>query len=131
MPRPFIEKLITVLAAAFLLNWAWESLHSFLYVHYQGGAITQLVLLRAALFDAIVITLLYFAFLKWEFLQKRIWLTLPIGFIFAIVLEWWALGTSRWTYNELMPIIPIIGTGLTPTIQLGLISYFIFKTVKF
>lgn len=125
------NKVFFIFTAAFLLNWVWENAHAFLYIHYQGGQITQLILLRAAFFDAIFITLLYLIFLKWKFLQEKIWLALIIGFVVAVLLEWYALGTGRWAYSAMMPVIPVIKVGLTPGIQLGLLSYFLFKIFRF
>jgi len=52
------------------------------------------------------------------------WLIVPLG---IIGMEWYALTTSRWAYNVLMPIIPLLGTGLTPTIQLGLLGHLSYK----
>ena len=125
-----LKKTFFIFIFAFLLNLVWENLHSVLYLHYQNGPIGEWVLFRAALFDAGFIALLGLIFLSFSFLCKREWLALPIGFLAAVLLEIYALKTGRWTYNEMMPIIPIIKTGLTPTIQLGLLSFIAFKTVK-
>lgn len=119
------KKLLTIFILAFVLNFVWEELHSYLYVHYQSGEITQFVLLRAAAFDAAFITVLGFFFLTIPFLQNRVWLSFVFGLLAAIGIEWYALETGRWEYKEIMPIIPFLQTGLTPTVQLGLLSYFI------
>lgn len=123
------RRLFSVFLLAFAANFLWENLHAPLYVHYQGGGITEWILLRAALFDAVFITILGFFFIKFQFLRERLWFAVVIGVIFAIGLEWWALESGRWVYTSAMPIIPFIGTGLTPTIQLGLIGYLIFRFV--
>ena len=122
-----IKKLIAIFFLAFVFNFIWENAHSCLYAHYQGGTITQIILLRATLFDALIITVLGLLFLIFNFFKKRMWLVVTIAVIFAIVLEIYALKTGRWEYNHFMPLIPIVNTGLTPTIQLGLLSYIIFK----
>jgi len=31
------------------------------------------------------------------------------------------LGTGRWTYNDLMPILPIVGVGVWPVLQMSLL----------
>ena len=98
-----MKKLVVIFIIAFLLNWVWENLHSILYLHYQGEAITQLVLLRASFFDAFFITLM------------------------AVLLEQWALATNRWAYSDQMPIIPWLEVGLTPAIQLGITAYLAYK----
>lgn len=53
-----MKTLAKVFPAAFVLNAVWENMHAPLYVHYQGGSITEWILLRAALWDAIIIVAL-------------------------------------------------------------------------
>ncbi|QQR82569.1 hypothetical protein IPJ70_00420 [Candidatus Campbellbacteria bacterium] len=114
---------------AFFLNLMWEYAHSVLYVHYQGGAITDSILLHAALFDATFITLialpsLFFSRLKW-----RLVLPTLVAFMFAIALELYALNTGRWAYTKAMPLLPFIHVGLTPSIQLTLLTFIILYIV--
>ncbi len=113
---------LKVFSFAFIFNFVWENLHAPLYLHYRGGSITELILLRAALVDAALI--LFFSFLAAPLKQKksRYRLLLFLGLVTAIILEKWALATDRWQYSSAMPIIPILKTGLTPTIQLGLLG---------
>jgi len=82
------------------------------------------------LVDASFITVVGWLFLKFQYLKSKLWLAVTIGVVAAILLELYALQANRWAYNDLMPIIPILGTGLTPTIQLGLLIYIIFKITK-
>lgn len=46
-----------------------------------------------------------------------------------VAIEMWALYTERWVYNSLMPIIPIIRIGLTPTIQLAVTDFIVERLV--
>jgi len=119
----FARSVCIIFLSALILNALYENAHAFLYVHYQGGAISEGVLLHAALADAFIITALSLVFFYFERLARLAWLIVPLGFVVAIGIEWWALGTGRWAYGLLMPIIPLLGTGLTPTIQLGLLGY--------
>ena len=48
----------------------------------------------------------------------------------SVGIELYALETARWTYNSFMPIIPVVGVGLTPAVQLGLLGYASFKTAE-
>ena len=126
-----IKKLILIFILAFVFNFIWENLHSLLYVHYKGGSITEFVLLRAALFDASFITLLGFLAVFFKYPRRWMFYSVIMAIVFAILLELYALNSGRWMYETAMPIIPLIGTGLTPTIQLGLLSYLVFKiTIK-
>ncbi|VAW31866.1 hypothetical protein MNBD_CPR01-31 [hydrothermal vent metagenome] len=113
------------------MNFIWENLHSFLYLNYKGGEITQFILLRASLFDALLIAIISLPFLYFEFLKNKAWLIFIIGIAVAIFNEWYGLSTLRWIYSSNMPIIPIIKTGLTPTLQIGLLGYISFKITTF
>ncbi len=124
------KKLLLIFIYAFLLNWAWENLHSFLYMQYRGHEITQWVLLRATLFDAVFITALGALFAGVIYLRNRQWLAAVFGVIAAIGIEIYALYSGRWAYNSYMPIIPLLRVGLTPTVQLGILSYAIFRMVN-
>lgn len=121
-----LKKLIFAFFIAFALNFVWENLHSFLYIHYKGGEITEFILLRASLVDALII---FFLILPFVFLKKHSWLIILGGVIIAIIIELFALYTNRWNYTDTMPIIPIVNIGLTPTVQLGLLGYLTYNLI--
>ena len=125
------SRIFYIFLLAFIMNFIWENLHSFLYLNYKGGEITQFILLRASLFDALLIAIISLPFLYFEFLKTKAWLILIIGIAVATFNEWYGLSTLRWAYSSSMPIIPIIKTGLTPTLQLGLLGYISFKITTF
>jgi hypothetical protein len=114
-----LKKLGLVFVLALVLNWIWEVAHSFLYLDYQGGPITSFILFRSAVADAVMVLVLVWISQK----IKRPSFVIIGGLILAVIIEIWALKTGRWTYSPLMPIIPFLGTGLTPTIQLAVIGY--------
>ncbi len=118
-----MRRLIVIAAAGFLLNLLWEHAHSALYMSYQNGVITDFILFRAALFDAVVITLFSFPFLYFRCLENRHWILYLALVIFAVALETWALTTGRWVYADAMPIVPVLRIGLTPAIQLALLCF--------
>lgn len=125
MNMKHLARLPLIFLLAFFLNLMWEYAHSVLYMHYQGGPITDSILLHAALFDASFITLialpsLFFSRLKW-----RLVLPTLVAFVFAITLELYALNTGRWAYTEAMPLLPFVHVGLTPSIQLALLTLII------
>jgi uncharacterized membrane protein len=96
----------------------------------MGGEITEFILFRAAVFDAVVTTLVITPFLYVVFLKKYNWLIIAILFFIAVYIEYYAIGTDRWAYDALMPIVPFLGTGLTPTVQLGFLGYLTFKITE-
>ncbi len=116
-----IKKLSTIFALSFALNFMWEHLHSVLYLSYKGGAITNSVLARATLADAIFITLIAAPFLISASLRRRLWIGMLGALVLAVAIERYALATGRWRYAPAMPLIPVLGTGLSPTIQLALL----------
>jgi hypothetical protein len=125
-----MSKLPYIFVLAFVSNWVWENLHSVLYFHPNGEMITQTILLQATLFDAVFITVVGIVFLLVPYLRERLWLSIIVGMVGAIIIEWQALAIGEWAYTASMPLIPLLNTGLTPTIQLGLLSYLIFKLIK-
>ena len=122
-----MKKLTTIFVLAFALNVVWENLHSLLYSNYMRGEITELILIRASLFDALLITILVLPFIYVHALKNKSWLIVPLGILIAILNEWYGLGTGRWAYNALMPIMPLIKVGLTPALQLGVLGYVSYK----
>ena len=124
-----MRKWVFVFLLGFVFNLIWENLHSALYLHYQGGIITEFILVRAALWDALIILILILLFRTFKKFARYSFLIIIAGIIISIAIEWFALYTDRWAYAEIMPIIPIIKTGLTPTIQLGLLGYIVYKLV--
>lgn len=119
---------------SFGLNLVWENLHQFLYLHYRGQAISELILLRAALVDGLIIVLAVLVVERLNFPAKKIWPLLLITLAVAVIMERWALATGRWQYAAAMPLLPIIKTGLSPTIQLalsGALAYSFFKRMRY
>ena len=119
--KNMFKKLLLVFFMGFALNLIWEFSHSVLYASYRGGEITNLVLFRAAVWDGVFIAVLVllatiFKINKWAVIIFG-------GLILAVAIELWALKNGRWVYDAAMPIIPILNTGFTPTIQLALTGY--------
>ncbi|MEX2014036.1 MAG: hypothetical protein WD896_01630 [Parcubacteria group bacterium] len=122
-----LKRILLIFIIAFVLNAVWENLHSLLYDNYMGGEITQFILLRATLADAIMITVITLPFIFISSLKRLSWVIVFMGLGLAVGIEWYALSTGRWAYNSYMPIIPLLSVGLTPTIQLGLLGFLSFK----
>jgi hypothetical protein len=125
------KKWIYLFICALVFNFFWEILHSSLYLHYRGGPITETILFRAALVDAFIILVLSLINYSIRFFRTRPWLLVFCALAVSIELERWALISGRWAYAPSMPIIPILLTGLTPTIQLALLGYLSYKSVGF
>jgi len=122
-----MKKVFNIFLLSFLFNLIWENLHSYFYLSYQGGKINEAILWRASLGDAVIITLICLPFNFMPKLRNKSWLIIFCGVLVSIFIEWYALNTGRWAYNEYMPIIPFLSAGLTPTIQLGLLGYLSYR----
>jgi hypothetical protein len=118
-----MKKFFFIFLIAFGLNWIWENLHSLLYVHYQGGEITQFILTRASLFDALFIAAIIFLSRVFKKERARNLFIVSAGIFLAVAIELWAFNTGRWSYGPYMPLVPFLGTGLTPTVQLAFLGY--------
>jgi len=115
------KKLILIFGMALGLNLLWEFAHHGLYLHYRGEVITDLILIRAAVVDGLMISGLWSISLVFKKYQP--WVIVLGGLMLATGLEFWALATGRWAYGPLMPLVPWLGVGLTPFIQLALTGY--------
>lgn len=122
--------LIFYAAISFVLNFIWEMSQVGLYKpHFNGTFDLIFVHSRATAGDVTVLFFIYaivgliFRDAKWVAKNKTTPLLLAafFGFIFAVVIEKYALSTGRWEYNETMPIIPYIKVGLSPILQLTVI----------
>lgn len=111
---------------AFALNWAWEATHAVAYVESAGPLLFRLRhCLPMAAVDAVWTLALCGTSLMLvprSGCQSRYFATLgALGALTATWLEWRALAEGRWTYNALMPIVPVVGVGLWPVMQMALL----------
>ncbi len=88
--------------------------------------VSSLICLQATAGDAIILLLMYWMLVlstksrRWIYDLNPLRVTgfLALGIILTIIIE--AASTSfldRWTYGELMPTLPVLGTGLAPVLQ--------------
>jgi hypothetical protein len=122
---------------AWVLNFLWELAQKPLYV---VGSFPPFPLgwLRAATWDAGYILVLYLllAVLHGDFYwlrRKNVWDLVFIffsGFTAAAVVERQALALGKWFYADTMPLIPFLGVGLTPFIQLPLMSFAVYWLMR-
>lgn len=123
--------LMKIALLSFLFNYIWESLHSLLYSLHLEQKITIRTLLIASLGDVVIILLIAVCFKVWPFFQKRLWIIFPLGIVVAVGIEKYGLFSNRWSYNDLMPIIPYSKVVFAPTLQLAICGFLsIFITFK-
>jgi hypothetical protein len=121
----------TLFVASFGLNWFWEIAQMFFYKVKPAEMWAHILLYctLAAVIDALVTLVSYK--LTTALIRNRGWkcnggwklyaLMALFGAIWAIFFEIAAKEFGLWSYNEWMPLVPVIGVGLSPLLQLTLL----------
>lgn len=112
----------------FLTNVVWEMLQMPLFSFPSETTLMEfsLLCLRASLGDALMLVIMYW--LTAAYFKLRMWILylnayqitffIAIGMIMTVIFEALATGPlQRWEYGELMPTLPILGTGVAPVLQ--------------
>ena len=111
---------------AFALNWVWEIVQMAAYKSSEEAMLESLFFCTLATFiDALTILTIYAAAAAF-FIDGRGWrfyLTAALlGSVFAVLFEKIAFAFGWWSYNDRMPILPVLGTGLLPLAQLTILA---------
>jgi hypothetical protein len=139
--KKYRKILLMIFAIGLLINLVWEISHSFLYSCALTFKEHIPMILRATVWDAgyIIFVYLMLAFLKEDYKwvnktnKRDVVLILFIGFLTSSIVELHALYTNKWSYKEIMPLIPYLKVGLTPFLQLALTSlatFWVFTLTK-
>jgi hypothetical protein len=117
--------------SSFVLNWVWELGHKPFCAEMAKQSWRQTLLLgtAASLGDVVLTFVVYgvgaltIGHLRWT--MSRTWnvyaAAAVLGAAPAAAVECHALASGRWSYTELMPIVPGVGLGLWPLLQLTLL----------
>ncbi len=124
---------IFVVAAVF--NYAWELAQSPLYVGMGSWDQVWWHCFVASLGDGLLVLLIFSA--GWAIWQRQDWFAQPgvagytvmllVGLGIGIGVEWIAVHiVGRWAYTERMPLVPGLGVGLLPILQMLILPPLIF-----
>lgn len=116
------------LGASIAAHLAWEVLQLPLYTLWSTGTLRQqaFAIVHCTLGDvmiaglSILVALSLFGRTEWPSAgTRRVYLaSLMLGIGYTIYSEWLNVSVrGSWSYAETMPVIPLIGTGLTPFLQ--------------
>jgi hypothetical protein len=117
-----------IFAVAVPLNLAWEVAQAQLYAFPRQGIVTDLVgCLVPSLGDGLMTLAIYWS--GWLVFRRPGWVLRPgaggfalavlVGLLLAIGVEWNALYlTGAWAYGPGMPLVPVLGVGLLPVLQM-------------
>lgn len=117
-----------VAAFAFLLNFPWEAWHIQLYRSLETLSYREAVtfVTVASVGDAALAVIAFWAVAAAT--RSRIWILEPtpkriagfVGVGLGITIAWEWLATrvlDWWQYADTMPILPLLGTGVSPVLQ--------------
>ena len=113
---------------AFLLHFVWEFFQVPLFAGMPDMAHWDAVRFcaRAALGDAVIslaafwVVALVYRDRHWVLAPPKAAITgfIAVGVVITVALEWHATTIAdRWQYGDLMPTLPVLGTGLSPLMQ--------------
>lgn len=124
--------LVRLFLVAVGINFVWEMAQMPLYESMPfDEAYAWWLCFRASLGDGVII--LFIWAVGWAVFRGSTWfqplraanivVLLFTGAVIAVAIEIHALGTGRWAYSDLMPIVPVAGVGLSPLIQLLILPW--------
>jgi hypothetical protein len=133
-----VKRLLFIAAIAFGINYIWENLQMAFYVEMNYSEIRDwLYCLKSSGWDAVIISGIYILgsliFKKWNWVEqyraiKLVYMILT-GAAVALVIEMVALNSNRWSYTEIMPLIPRINVGIVPILQLMILPFLTYLMV--
>lgn len=134
--RRIFSTITTLFVISVPLNFIWELAQMPLYV--DNGNLLNFArhCIIPSLGDGVILLIIFGV--GWRVLRRADWFVQPTasvyafmlvsGLIIAIVIEWVAVyGMSRWSYTTRMPVLPVLGVGLSPVLQMLLLPPVIFK----
>lgn len=135
--KQIIKTSFAILAVAFVLNLIWENGHAPFYAGYNSFRQFLPLVSIASVWDAIITLGIYagVSAVKRDMLWIRkmdlsgVLLAIILGLAVAVYIELRALGEGRWGYGSLMPIVPILGVGLLPLLQMMILPLVTFRIV--
>ncbi len=115
----------------FLVNFAWEISQGTAGIFApHGDFITALSRCAVASLGDVLIVLSIVMFMvimtgtKMWFLHmhiRSVLLLVVISLLAGVLVEWWGISTNRWAYTSLMPLVPYLGVGIIPVLQMPIL----------
>lgn len=130
--------LATIFVVAVLFNYPWELAQSPLYVSMDNLGAAWWHCFVASLGDGLLVLFIFAT--GWAALRQREWFMHPdvrgyavmltMGVVIGVSIEWVAVHIAkRWAYTSQMPLVPGLGVGVAPIIQMLVLPPLIFRVV--
>ena len=121
---------LVLISVAGLLHFVWESLHLQLYSNYEAlGSGWTLILFATfgdMMYTLLIVLLIALVHGRLEWIQqpkRNDFMAIAfLGGLVACMVEYKALALHRWGYAAAMPIVPFLGVGLSPLLQMMLLT---------
>ena len=138
MNRDGVNVVAMVAAVSFSLHLVWENAQAPFYIGYLNFWQHFFLCLGATVGDVAVTLLVYAGTVavtrnpQWpRRLSRPAGLALAmVGAVIAVGMERRALAVGRWAYTAAMPIIPGLGVGVTPVLQMVVLLPLTFWLVR-
>lgn len=127
-----IKRIALISAIALPVNYVWEMLQMPLFEGmYYSDPNAWISCLQASVGDLFITLFIFLVgrliFSSWSWPHSpgavRITYLVLIGAVIAVTIEIAALKAGRWNYSSLMPVVPGIGVGIVPIVQLIVLPY--------
>lgn len=126
--RDWLSALRVYLAASAVMHLVWEVAQLPLYTIWRTGSVGEITfaVLHCTAGDVMIATLLLVAALvafgsaAWpaSSLQRVVAAVVSLGMGYTVYSEWInTVVRKSWAYTDAMPILPVLGTGLSPLLQ--------------
>ena len=130
---------LTAYALAVAVNYAWELAQRPLYAGADDLGTMLWHCFAAALGDGLLAVLIFAAAAAAQ--GSFNWFIKPTAGAYAAMIgaalvigfavEWWGLRIAeRWQYSELMPVIPLVGIGIVPLVQMIALPALVFWIMR-
>lgn len=128
-PRPsWLATLRIYLTFVVLANLLWEVLQLPLYAIWRNGTVRDLIVAVAhctvgdilIALATLMLALLLVGNAEWpeERYVRVAFVSVALGVGYTVFSEWLNLVARKsWAYSELMPVVPVLGVGLSPLMQ--------------
>lgn len=103
-----------IFVVSFVFNLLWEQLHHGLYIPLQPVVDSWYSILFASVIDGLLIVGILYLVGK-----RGVAPAVVLAVAVSLAIEIGALYLRVWDYGSMMPLVPIINTGLSPTMQLA------------
>ncbi len=127
-----------LIIVSFVVHFVWESVHFGLYTNYdhwtRGMPVYVLATVGDVLYTLGACALVSAIKKSYDWISDATFsdylMLVTLGCLIALFVEYKGLALDRWEYLPEMPLIPILGVGLSPVLQMAMLLPITFMVTK-